>query len=59
MLLYSESCSRVFSSTVVGRGRGWAQLLESYLLRVNPVQPWPCKMSLSFSQGSLQRGKAQ
>lgn len=38
MLLYSESCSGVFGSTVWGGGRGWAQLVESYLLQVNHVQ---------------------
>lgn len=36
MLLYSESCSGVFSSTVLGGGRGWAQLVEL------PASSQPC-----------------
>lgn len=39
---------------------GWqAQLMDSYLLRVNHVQPWLCKMSLTFSQGSFQHRRIQ
>lgn len=60
MLLYSESCSGVFSSTVCGGGgRDWAQLVKGYLIRINHVQSWPCKMSFTFSQGSFQRGRTQ
>lgn len=49
MLLYSESHSGVFSSTAQGWQEGWALLVDTYLLQVNHVRPWPWEMAPAFS----------